>query len=36
MKSNVYFTGYEVNNCFSIYHDSELQEISRINNVLRN
>ena len=36
MNSIVYFTSYEVNNRFSIYHDSELQEIPRINNVLRN
>ena len=36
MNSNVYFTGYEANNCFSIYHNSELQEIPRIDNVLRN
>ena len=36
MNSNVCFTGYEVNNWLSIYHDSELQEITRINNVLRN
>ena len=36
MNSKVYFTGYEVNNYLSIYHDSELQEIPGINNVLRN
>ena len=36
MKCNVYFTGHEVNNCLSICHDSELQEIPGINNVLRN
>ena len=36
MNSNVCFTGFEVNNWFSIYHDSEVQEIPRINNVLRN
>ena len=30
MNTNVCFTSYEVNNWFSIYQDSELQEIPRI------
>jgi len=30
------FTENEVNNCFSIYHTSELQVISRLDNWLQN
>ena len=36
MNSNIHFTGNKVNNCFSIHHNSELQEIPRLENVLRN
>ena len=36
MNSNVHFTGNKVNNCFRIYHNSELQEIPRLETFLRN